>query len=256
MAGNWIKMRHDLATDPAVIATADRLGISEAHVVGLLHRLWSWADQHTENGDAAGVTLSWIERHVGVTGFAEMLVRVGWIEATDDGVRIVNFERHMGKSAKKRALAAERMQRLRDATSVTKTSPEKRREEKNTNTPNGVLGSRRPKLGPASRRKPPDVTLTDELRAYAMGVGLEPAAVDGEWAKFSDHEFRDPKRDWAAAWRRWARQAVEWRQERNGRPTATGSDPNRTKAIAEAAERREREDEEYLRLVKAGKAKL
>ena len=107
MAGDWIKMRVDLTDDPVVIAIADSLQIHETHVVGLLHKIWSWADKHAENGHAKSVTLSWVDRFIGVTGFADAMVSVSWM-ASDDGVKFPHFDRHNGESAKKRAHATER----------------------------------------------------------------------------------------------------------------------------------------------------
>ena len=46
MAGDWIKVKTDLATDPAVIRTAATLGLTEDVVVGKLCRLWSWANKY------------------------------------------------------------------------------------------------------------------------------------------------------------------------------------------------------------------
>jgi len=46
-----------------------------------------------------------------------------------------NFDRHNGKSAKRRSLTKKRTEAWRDAPSVTRASPEKRREEKSKNTP-------------------------------------------------------------------------------------------------------------------------
>jgi hypothetical protein len=51
--------------------------------------------------------LSWIDRYIGVTGFAESMVSAGWL-AVDDGIKFPDFERHNGESAKKRASATER----------------------------------------------------------------------------------------------------------------------------------------------------
>ena len=39
MAGDWIKMRIDIADDPAVIGIASALDITEDEVVGKLHRI-------------------------------------------------------------------------------------------------------------------------------------------------------------------------------------------------------------------------
>lgn len=134
MAGDWIPMRTDLAEDPAVIGIADATGLDEGGVVGRLHRLWSWASWHTEDGDVKGVTLAWINRHVQSDGFAEAMIKVGWLVTTKSGVRFPRFDEWNSQSAKKRRLTARRMASLRshksDASSVTKTSPHKSTEEK------------------------------------------------------------------------------------------------------------------------------
>lgn len=134
MADEWIKMRTDLASDPAVVMIAEKLGIEEDTVVGKLHRLWSWADKHTVSGTLKHVTLASLNRIVCAQNFCELLIVAKWLRCDDDGsICIPNFTRHNGKSAKKRALGARRASRRRNAHSVTKSAPreEKRREEKN-----------------------------------------------------------------------------------------------------------------------------
>ena len=129
-------MRINLAADPDVVAIALTLGLSEDDVTGKLLRFWGWADQHTTDGNARSVTTSWIDKHIGVTGFAATLIGVGWLERTEDGVRIPGFDRFLGKSGKTRAksnrrVAAHReVKRNGNASSVTKPLPEKRTEEK------------------------------------------------------------------------------------------------------------------------------
>ena len=59
MSGEWIKMRLDLASDPAVIRIRRSLGLDVDAVVGKLHRLWSWADAHTVDGGRQRI----LERH-------------------------------------------------------------------------------------------------------------------------------------------------------------------------------------------------
>jgi len=136
MAGDWIKMQIGLDSSPEVIRMSDMLEISEEQVVGCLFKLWCWADQHTENGNAHGVTYKWIDRHISVTGFAQSLQVVGWLSNADEGVLIPNFDRHNGKTAKHRAKTNRRVSeyRKRNGESVTdraqKALPEKRREEK------------------------------------------------------------------------------------------------------------------------------
>jgi hypothetical protein len=151
MAGDWIKMRTALADDPAVIAMADALDTDEFSVVGRLHHLWSWADAQSRDGHAPGVTCRWINRYVRCDGFAEAMIKVSWLFASDDGITFPNFDRHNGETAKARGLATNRKQKQRASvtdesqemsrsdrdTSVTR--EEKRREEENIGS-NSALG--------------------------------------------------------------------------------------------------------------------
>ena len=133
MAGEWIKMRVDLASDPAVIRIRRATGLDADAVVGKLHRLWAWADTHLADGQADGLDGAWVDEFVGVQGFAAAMDAAGWLEVSDGGVRFSNFQRHNGQPAKTRALAKTRMQRSRCAPSATEAQPEeekkKRREE-------------------------------------------------------------------------------------------------------------------------------
>lgn len=130
MAGDWIKMRTDLRDDPAVIGIAARLGLDEDTVVGKLHRVWSWANRQTTDGNAPSVTKTWLDRYIGVTGWSDAMEKEGWIDFQTGSLVIPKFDRHNGKSAKERALGKERIDRYRNAPTVTKALLEKRREEK------------------------------------------------------------------------------------------------------------------------------
>ena len=138
MAGDWIKMRIDLMEDPAVMQMADELGVREEAIVGYCHALWSWVSRQCHADSVTGVTLVSLGRRIGVPGFPELLVDVGWLEYDESGDRpvitIPNFERHLSESAKKRALSNERKRKQRAKMSRTErdksvTTEEKRREE-------------------------------------------------------------------------------------------------------------------------------
>lgn len=135
MAGDWIKMRIDLPEDPSVISIAADLDASEDLVVGKLLRIWGWANRNTVDGNAPSVTKSWLDRYVSSTGFADAMVKAGWLVAMDRGVSFPKFDSHMSDGAKTRALTAKRVSSKRNAdsngASVTNSLPEKRREEKN-----------------------------------------------------------------------------------------------------------------------------
>jgi len=152
MAGDWLKMRHDLADDPAVIRVAADRAIEEDAVLGKLFRLWSWADRHTTEGEASGIGLAWVDRLTRCEGFGAALVRAGWLEETDGGLCFPRFHRHCSDTAKARALTKERTKRWRDGASVTEASPEKSKSRERIPPPprDASLGSQE-SLWPAFR---------------------------------------------------------------------------------------------------------
>jgi flagellar biosynthesis GTPase FlhF len=139
MAGDWIKLQKDTPDKPEVLAIASRMNLDPDAVVGKLVRIWSWFDTHTVDGNALSVTFSLLDRLAGVTGFAEQMTFVGWLNQEGHVLTLPNFEYHNGETAKKRALGKNRQNKHRsndesnansNASSVTNALPEKRREEK------------------------------------------------------------------------------------------------------------------------------
>jgi hypothetical protein len=175
MAGDWIKMRVDLAADPAVIGISSALDCTEFEVVGMLHHFWAWADAQSRDGHAVGVTKKWIDRYVHRDGFADQLERVGWLDVLNGGIGIPNFDRHNGASAKTRGLAANRQQNKRGKTSretsrserdESVTREEKRREEKIEDQKQGT------------QDKPDRVKTINAKQLVAMGV---PEQIAKDW---------------------------------------------------------------------------
>lgn len=117
MAGDWIKMRSDLAEDPAVICIAGKVGLDEFAVVGRLQFLWAWFDAQSRDGHAAGVTKAWVDRKVQCDGFAQAMVDAEWLIVTPGGIEVPNFDRHNGETAKTRALGTKRKQKERASAS-------------------------------------------------------------------------------------------------------------------------------------------
>jgi hypothetical protein len=134
MAGDWIKMRINLDTDPRVLEMSELLEISELHVVGCLWKVWAWADSHTLDGNAIRVTDVTLDRFTRVTGFCDALRKVGWLEGRGNSLSFPRFAEHNGQTAKKRAETKERVAKHRNEKHVTDVTqnvlPEKRREEK------------------------------------------------------------------------------------------------------------------------------
>jgi hypothetical protein len=204
MAGDWIKMRKDLREDPAVILISDSVGLDEDAVVGKLHRIWCWADSQLRDGNAHSVTQSWLDRFIGVTGFAQAMQRAGWLVVSDDGLSFPNFDRHNGQTAKARALTSSRVRqhRLRkcNAPSVTESLPEKRREENKRERARATF-------------TPPT---TEQVAAFASEHSLQINAT-----AFVDHYTsngwcvgRSGMKDWKAAVRRWVQRQSEFESGR------------------------------------------
>ena len=165
MAGDWLKMRHDLADDPSIIRTAADLGIDEDAVLGKCFRLWSWADRHTTDGQASGIGLAWVDRLTRCDGFGAALVRAGWLAELDGGLCFPRFDRHCSDTAKQRALDSRLKAEKRDVRQRAGQKPDK--------CPDAI----RTTAGPEKRREedPPPP------REAAQG---EPEATDGGWLAF------------------------------------------------------------------------
>jgi hypothetical protein len=150
MAGDWIKMEVSTPDKPEVLAITVRLGWDDPDLtVGKLFRVWRWFDQHTTDGNAAGVTKALLDRIAGVSGFADAMQSVGWLLVSDMGLSLPNHEKHCGKTAKDRAQTAKRVathkqKRTANADSVTESvsdalpREDKREEVNNPLPPSGV----------------------------------------------------------------------------------------------------------------------
>lgn len=146
MAGDWIKMRMDLAEDPAVYRLATLTKLDRLSVVGRLYAFWAWADRHAVDGVVDGAASTVVDDIVRFDGFANAMASVNWLELGEGYIAIPNHDRHNGESAKERCLKNQRQTKWRsrktqenvDATPSTaasttpSTREEKRREYKNT----------------------------------------------------------------------------------------------------------------------------
>lgn len=186
MAGDWLPMRLNLYHDPAVISIATECGIEDRDaVVGKLHRLWAWANEHTADGYAARVTKTNIDSLVGVTGFAQAMENVRpepWLAHDSGGIWFPNFARWNGKSAKSRLQAAFRMKKMRYAGSVTKAQPESEseKEKESASAPSA----------PVYRAQSEDVVFSEKNEERARDTGAESA----------DAETTKPKRRAPREW--------------------------------------------------------
>jgi uncharacterized phage protein (TIGR02220 family) len=129
----WLKVETHTPDKPEIFDISLQLNITPDDAFGKCFRIWAWFDSHTTNGKSNGIGVSWplLDRLIGVTGFAEAMHLVGWLDGECDDCYIPNFDRHNGESAKTRALTAKRVAKHK-ANKVTEDAlprEEKRRED-------------------------------------------------------------------------------------------------------------------------------
>jgi len=142
MAGDWIKIETALPHKPEVMQLADILDIDELQVVGHLVLFWTWVDgQMSSECPRVVATKRGLDRASCRQGFADALVKVGWLEIDGANIQIPNMDYHLSDSAKKRARDAKNKKRRRNVVTERgqmssqnadkpRTREEKRREEK------------------------------------------------------------------------------------------------------------------------------
>jgi hypothetical protein len=198
MAGDWIKIEHSLPDKPEVMEMASILGIDADAVVGKLIRVWTWFDNHTDDGDAPVTVRALLNRCTGVSDFVSAMEQVGWITDLNGRLNVSRFDRHNGQTAKTRANTNRRVAKSRNGngasvTNVTgkalqKPLPEKRREE------SPILTNRSGKC-----------TL-DEAKEFAREIGLPESDGESCFFKWEGNGWKNGTnrvKDWKATMRSW-----------------------------------------------------
>jgi hypothetical protein len=215
MAGDWLKIEVCTPDKPEVIGIADLLGIQPAHAFGSLFLVWRWFDQHTTEGNASYVTKVTIDRLSGNAGFADAMVKVGWLSVLDDGTVILpHFDRHNGETAKQRGLTAKRVAKSKaksNANTVTDTvtlplpREEKRREEKSNTTTGETTFEQFLEDCKTKNEKP--IPENDSIYAWAEKVKMPDSVLIVLWQAFKRREWKDLKgkpkkyKDWRKTFR-------------------------------------------------------
>lgn len=113
MSADWIKIEKTTPRKPEVLRISQRLGLHPDHVFGLCFRFWAWCDDNLETGNARGVTDVTLDALLNCDGFASALIEVGWLLVRNGSLEVPNYDRHLSKNAKKRALSQERTKKSR-----------------------------------------------------------------------------------------------------------------------------------------------
>ena len=109
-----IKWDKGFSRKPEVCQLARLLGIQRVDATVLWMEFFEWADSHTADGSIPGLRADDLDVILHHEGFGQAAVATGWVIEERSALRIKNFDRHNGRSAKARLLNAERQQRWRD----------------------------------------------------------------------------------------------------------------------------------------------
>lgn len=205
MAGDWIKLEHTTPDKEEVVQMATTLQLDQDSVVGKCIRLWIWADQNSVDGNALRVTDTFLDRLTNCPGFANALREVGWLLGRDGRLAIPNFCRHNGQSAKRRALTKDRVGALRvaqsqcNAVSVTKSVPEKRREEVHPTT-RAREGDELPDKATAIAQSAVS-GVAEDFAVYVFDDwfgrgGLDAAGIEVPWLHYVTKRWTRERKEW------------------------------------------------------------
>jgi len=208
MAGDWLKFEHATPRKPEVLQIARSLSVSRHEAVGILAEAWIWADQHgeadgNEQVNVRGVTEKDLDDAIGVTGLAAAMMSAGWLSANGSGLTFTNGGRHIGETAKQRALGAKRVaackakkkRKSNDATVTTALPREEKRREEETTTPYSPPSDllEDPPLGIGGAGPPPD--RKRPVHTISVEVIEKIRALIAEWEKAGGRFVQHPTKD-------------------------------------------------------------
>ena len=204
MAETWIKVRHNLVRSSKPRALMRALKCSKNEALGAALTWLCWVDEQTDDG-LTYMLPDELDDELACPGLTAALVQIGWAAIAEDGTVIaVDYGKHCGASAKRRAQEARRIGEKRSARILSASNADKcthqmrtkneqsvriecgqmyasnayqRREEKNiikeekkvpSNT-TVVLSADEPKKARAGKPTP---SSADEVRDFMAGYGL------------------------------------------------------------------------------------
>jgi hypothetical protein len=258
MAGDWIKMRWNLAGDPDVIEIAAATKLDEFGVIGRLHAVWSWLDQHSADGTNVRIVSAFLDRLTACPGFAEAMRTVGWLTGRDGSLTFPGYEVHNGESAKLRASETKRKQAQRNGQRGRPRTRDKCPDDDGTNVPDIP--------GLEKRREEIDNTHTaregvrgwscEAVKAAGDRVGIPEEVCkayhdDREGAGWIDAKGRaivSMPHDLATFWRHWQSRDAEKASKATGRSKGSGAPADRPPTVWELKQRIEAAEKEIGRL--------
>lgn len=176
---DWIKIRHSLIRSPKLYALARELKCKKHAALGVAISWLVWIDEQTEDG-RTHLSPDELADEIGFRGCAEALISIGWAALGCDGcVEAVEFGKHCGESAKKRAENALRKARSRtttpkchteNVTNVTQSVTPNARPEKKRKEYTKVSSSTTVDTRAAAQPPPPPPHLPEDLREWLAAL--------------------------------------------------------------------------------------
>lgn len=106
---DWLKVNHTLLRSPKIRALMRSLNCKKHEAFGLAIAWLMFIDEQTSDGNTH-LCADDVDDELGVDGAVSAFVNIGWAEVDDDGnVCAVDFGKHCGETAKKRAINSRRV---------------------------------------------------------------------------------------------------------------------------------------------------
>ncbi len=111
---SWIKLQVTLPESPRIFQLARLLGVGRMEALGYAVRWFCWLDSHCANGSTE-LTEEEVDTLIGKSGITRAFCELGWTAVDAAGyVLVLEFDKHNGECAKKRAESQGRMAAMRE----------------------------------------------------------------------------------------------------------------------------------------------
>lgn len=138
---DWLKLLHSFPRNPKLRVMARVLRRDKDSTIGVAIRWLIWVDEQTEDG-RTGLLPKELDEELGCKKLSEALCACGWalVEDEDGTISAVEFGKHSGETAKRRATEARKKSLQRDAerAKASRENREKCPDKKGTDIPEGA----------------------------------------------------------------------------------------------------------------------
>lgn len=133
---DWMKLLHTSPRNPKLRVLMRELGCNRFEARGLAWTWLLWVDEQTTDG-RTGLLPVELDDEIGREGLADALCACGWarVDEQDGTVCAVDFGKHCGETAKKRAMEARKKSNQREAARLSRLNADRCPDENGTRVP-------------------------------------------------------------------------------------------------------------------------